>query len=86
MALVIVDASSTGHPKFGEAKMGFVQLTKQNKPGLNEFQQKYTVRFWCKGGFTLEEEVEPKIADIIFKAIEYGKELRSKEISDLLKS
>jgi len=66
--------------------MGFVQLTKQQKPGISDFEQKYTVRYWCEGGFSLEEEVSQKIAGIIFKAIEYGKELRSKEISDLLKS
>jgi len=73
-------------PSFIEATMGFVQLTKQQKPSVNDFNQKYTVRYWCEGGFSLEEEVEPKIAGIIFKAIQYGKELRSKEISDLLKS
>lgn len=53
-------------------------------PTDGSVNQKWTVRYFCEGGFTMDKEVSDDIARIIQKAIEYGKNLKAEEIRKAL--
>ena len=51
---------------------------------VRKIHGKIIVRYWCHGGFSLDNEIDDDTCRLIQQAIAYGKYLRNQEIKQLL--